>query len=272
MKVLFGHHGQYGDLALNLPAISYLNKNSDWQVDMPIHKNYREVAPLFLNHPHLNSIIITDEYEKFPNETDRKVLSGKRYDKIFNPMAAPRIHNWWHYMHQASRVLHDYDLGVLPHENCQIELNQWFDVEKNRDTVAIAPFGGFYNVNNDKMLKIGRAQEIVNLLLAKGFKVLQIGGGGEPELEGTMFPKTNYFESIRAILGCKLFIHCDTGSGWFISGYKFPQLGLYSHAYYGKKYINAIQPVTPNGVFLSEENVNQISLDKIEQKVDNLTQ
>lgn len=235
---------------------------------MPVHKRYAQAAPLFLNHPDLNRVVITHEYEKYPNDVDRAYLIDQRYDKVFNPMAPPRRFDWFRSMHQTQRVLDDY--GLPGEIDPQIRLTRWFDVESQGDTIAFAPFAGSYNPANDKQLSFQHAQDIVDLIIMRGYKVIQIGGPGEPYLQRTRFPQTSYFDSIRTILGCQLFVHTDTGSGWAISGYQHPQLGLYSHAYYGREFVKNIQPVNPNGRYLSEENVNQITLDAIGQAMDDM--
>lgn len=269
MRLLFGHHGLRGDLFLNLPAIRWLAQQGN-TMSMPIHKQYADMAPLFLNAPHLHGIVITDEYESFPGPRDREALAN-RYDKIFNPMVPHAHPQWWKVGHQAGVVPLDYGFPtVLSVEECQIELTQWFDIDVRRDYVAFAPFAGWYNPNNDKRLSVERAQEVVDLIRAKGFKILQIGGPGEPVLEGVEFPQMSYFDSMRAILGTKLFVHTDTGMGWGVSGYKFPQLGLYGHRYYGAEFVKHIQPVNPQGVYLDADVVANIELDKISQSLDTI--
>ena len=268
-KILYGHPGLIGDLFLNLPSIKYLNKTFGYDIDMPVHKKYLDVIPLLYNLDYLNSTIVLDGYDNFPSEKDIKLLKGKIYDKVFNPMQQ-HLDYWFDKRHQASTVLFDYFGGKmqLSLDQCQIELNQWFDIPTNlpgnlnnflfKDCISFAPYAGFYNPKNDKKLSEKRAQRICDFIGVKEFNCLQIGGPDEPKLNGAIKLNTTFFESIKNILGCKFFIHTDTGSGWAISGYKFPQLGLYSSDRYTKEHIKHIQPVNPNGVYLDGPNVNDI--------------
>jgi hypothetical protein len=276
VKMLLGHHGLRGDLAINLPAIEYLHIKYGCTIDMPIHKQFAEMAPLFLNHPSLNSIIITDEYEKFPNEIDQKILMERGYTHITNPMKRHKQDDWWNYMHQTSAVLFDYSDGIetLSPEQQQINLVKWFPITENKKMIAFAPFAGFvYNKANDKMLTIEKAQAIVNYIISKGFEVLQLGASNEPSLVNARLNiNPSYFQSVQDMLGCRALIHTDTGMGWICSGYKHRQLGLYGHRYYGKANVKNIQPINPNGTYLDADLVNNIPNEEIFAAIDNLLQ
>lgn len=270
-KILYGHPGLIGDLFLNLPSIKYLNKTFDYQIDMPVHKKYMDVIPLFYNLDYLDGTIILDGYDNFPTEKDIKLLQSRIYDKVYSPMQN-HLDYWFDKRHQASTVLFDYYGGKmqLTLEQCQIELNQWFDIKNHEDTIALAPFAGYmHNQNNDKRLSVERAQRICDFINVKEFDCLQIGGPDEPKLNGAIRFNTTFFESVKNILGCKFLIHTDTGIGWCVSGYKFPQLGLYSNSrYHGN--IKHIQPVNPNGVYLDAPNVNDIEDEIIFSKIEEM--
>lgn len=270
-KVLYGHPALIGDLFLNLPSIKYLNKNFGYEIDMPVNKKYLDVIPLFYNLDYLESTVVLHGHDDFPTKKDLELLQKRVYDKVFNPMQQ-HIDDWKCQRHQASTVLYDYSAGKmeLNNEQCQIELNQWFDIPNLKDYIVIAPYAGFYAPKNDKRLSEEKAQKIVNFIVSKGFKCLQIGGRDEIRLMGAAKENTTFFESIQNILGSKLFIHTDTGSGWAASGYKFPQLGLYSSDRYGKQFIKNIQPVNPNGIYLDAANVNDIPDELIFEKIEEM--
>lgn len=265
MRILLGHHGLRGDLAINLPAIEHLRRiyESKLLIDMPIHRQFADMLPLFANHPALNACVVTDDYEHFPSDKDRAMLAARGYEQVFNPMQPHREDDFWRRRHQTSAVLHDYFGVELPESEQQINLVKWFDVEPQPNCIAFAPFAGNYNPDNTKALSFGRAQEIVDLLYSMGYTIIQLGGPNEPSLERTWNAKVGYFEAVRLMLGCRALIHADTGLGWVCSGYKHPQLGLYSHAYYGKEHVKNIQPRNSNALYLAEENVNEITLDEV---------
>jgi ADP-heptose:LPS heptosyltransferase len=275
-KILATHHGLRGDLAINVPAIERLKKKyPNILIDMPIHKQFADMSPLFLNHSAINSAFITDDYEKFPNEKDKIMLMKRGYSHILNPMKRHLDDRWWASMHQTTAVLFDYTEGeeILPESERQINLTKWFDVPVLTKTVAFAPFAGYaYNINNDKMLSINMAQKIVDFLISKGFKVLQLGGSNEPMLKNaTPFQVGTYFDSVRHMLGCNFLIHTDTGMGWYASAYKHKQLGLYGHRYYGKDNVKNIQPVNPNSLYLDAATVAEIEFDKITEAIEKIS-
>lgn len=273
MNVLFGHHGLRGDVAINIPAASYLHKEFGWSVDIALNKRFKDMIPLFMNHPEINSVFITDSYDHFPSAGDALQIRDRHYDKVFNPMQPHRDERWFENLHQTSAVLVDYLCILMPKEYEQISLVKWFDPDPYLPIVAISPFAGFeHNPNNNKRLTEEKAQQIVDYILGKGFAVYQMSGPGEPKLKNTIFPGLSYFDSIKKMLSCKFLIHTDTGAGWIASAYKFPQLGLYGTEYHGKKNIHNIQPVNPNSIYLDAPTVGEIPIESIFDKIDLLLQ
>lgn len=271
MRILLGHEGLRGDLAINVPAISHVRRNSPGlEIDMPIHRDFADMVPLFLNHPDLNPVIV-DGYNDWPTAKDDALIKSRGYSQVFNPMQPHRRDDWHQHMHQCSAVLFDYFSQTLRPDEEQIHLVRWFEPIKHHRAVAFAPFAGFAsNPNNDKRLSTERAQEIVDYLVAAGWTVLQLGGPGEPHLTNAVQLTCSYFESVRHVLGCRALIHTDTGMGWVASGYQHPQLGLYGNYYYGAAKVGNIQPRTPNGIFVDAITVAKIPLDRITQSIDTL--
>lgn len=270
MRVLLGHHGLRGDIVLNLPAIQYLRKlNPDWVIDVPIHRQYADMAPLLFNHPDVNGVFITDDYEHFPSTLDLGGLRARGYEKVFDPMARHREDDWHQRRHQTSTVLIDYAGLELPIDDQQIRLINWFNPAMKPSTshVSFAPFAGYaHNPKNDKMLTVERAQAIVDFLISKGKSVIQLSGPGEPRLKGVMeHSHISYLAAVQDMLYSSLLIHTDTGMGWVASGYQHPQLGLYGHRYHGASKIGNIQPRNPNARYLDAPTVNEIPLDVIYQ-------
>ncbi len=269
MKILIGHPGLRGDLALNVPAIEFLSQHTSYVIDMPVHKQFADMLPLFANHSAFNPVVI-DGYDTFPTERDKTLIKMRGYTRVFDPML-PHRDEWWQFRHQTSAVLWDYVNVELPLDCQQINLVQWFDVEKRGNWVAFAPFAGWsHERKNDKMLLVEKAQEIVSELIVRGYQVLQLGGSDEPRLEHTTFIASSYFESVRNMLGCKMLLTTDTGITWVASGYKFPTVALYGHRYYGSDKVGNIQPRNPNALYLDSKTVNEIPLDIIMQTVDTL--
>lgn len=271
MRLLLGHHGLRGDLAINLPAIEWLRKRTHGDIDMPIHRSFADMVPLFTNQPSFNPVL-TDGYNDFPTAQDAHWLKERGYNRVYNPMQ-PHVDvapEWHQLRHQTSAVLYDYFGEELTRAEQQISLVQWFSVpDLGKPVVAFAPFAGYiHNPHNDKQLTVERAQAIVDHLVARGYGVLQMSGAGEPHLRGATLSNPSYFEAVREMLGCKLLLHTDTGIGWVASGYRFPQLGLYGSHYYGPDKVANIVPVNPNGQHLAAHHVNDIPLDLILSTLD----
>lgn len=272
MRVLFGHHGLRGDLAINLPAITFLSEQFGWDIDMPINRRFAEMTPLFLNHPHLRSVVVSDEYDTFPSVRDGEMLKSRSYDRVYSPMQPHRSDRWFESLHQVEAVLYDYIGMKLPQEYRQIRLTKWWnDAMFPEKVVAFSPFAGFEsNPDNDKRLSVARAQEVVDYLRHKSYVVLQMGGPTEPRLDGTTPLIGSYTDSIRSMLRCRALITGDTGAVWYASAYQFPTLGLYGHRYYTKRFLSHIQPINPNALYLDASTVADIPMDQIKVSIDHL--
>jgi ADP-heptose:LPS heptosyltransferase len=264
--------GQYGDLVIStVPARSFKQHYPGATLTLGLNKRYAAILPLFANHEHYDDIHLYDAYDNWPSPLDQAYLGRARYDAVFDPM--PKRANeaiWWRTEHQAQNACTVYGLPT-PTDGLHCQLTQWFDLDIRRDTIAFAPFAGFYNPGNDKRLSESRAQEVVNLIRKLGYKVLQLGGPDEPRLDGAIPCHAGYFESIKQMLGCKMVVHTDSGCGWAASAYGFPQVGLYSNQYYSRDFVKHIQPISPNAIYLDEAKANQIELGAIEAAIKRLS-
>lgn len=270
-RIILGNQGQFGDLCINTVAFKKIKElNPESFLVMSINKKYTEISPIFLNNPFIDSLIVWDQYDSWPNEKDLSLIKNYRNTKLYHPMPPHTSNAWFLNSHQTEEAafMNGYNGNRFPNGE-QCILTKWFDTDKNSNFVAFSPFAGFYSPNNKKMLSIENAQKIVNLIKAKGYNVIQLGGSNEPVLDGAIKENGSFFSSIKAALSCKFYIGTDTGMTWILSAYSHPSLGLYSHEYYTKDYVKNIQPINPNAIYLSESNVNQITIEKIEEAIKN---
>lgn len=271
IKVMAGHPGLIGDLAINLPFLNFLKNNQAYSITMPIYKKYSDAAPLFLNNKSIDRILILDSYDNYPNQKDKDIIDSLNFTVVLNPMATHRgPGEFWQTMHQCAAVAYDYiENNSLTNDLCQIQLTKWFNIEDHKNVISFCPFAGYmHNPNNDKRLTLDRAEKIVQFIRKLGFYVHHFGLPDEPTVNGAFKFNKSYFESIRYMLGCKFLLHTDSGCGWYASGYQFPQLGLYSDGYYSKQFVKNIQPINPNSKYLSEKNVNDIPLEVIFNEIE----
>lgn len=250
---------------MNLAACRVLKRwEPDCHVTLGVNGNYRAAAPLFIDQPNIDRIHVTHGPIGGFDDEDEKWLRGQFFTHVFNPMQDHRD-QWWFYRNQPLEVVHMHGLPLPPGETGKLSLNRWFEPTKGLSKfVALQAFAGSYDPANTKMLSPTRAQEIVDLIRARGYEVLQLGLPTEHRLNNVTFIDRDFFGMVKDILGCKALVTTDSGPNWAASCYDHPTLGLYSHAYYGKENVKAIQPLNPNAIYLNEENVNRIGLEAID--------
>lgn len=272
-----GH--RYGDLFMNLVAWRTVKRlDPDAHVTFLLNGNYRSAAPLFLDQSDIDSVHITHSPVGDLDEVDLKWVKEGRFHQVFSLMADHQ-HNdpWWTHRNQPQEVCYMHGIPLPADETGKLSLNRWFEPTKGLDKwVALQAFAGSYDPTNTKQLSIARAQEIVNLILVKGYKVLQMGVPSEPKLEGTVRLESDFFGGVKDLLGCRALVTTDSGFNWAASCYDHPTLGLYSHEYYdlgpygGENRIHTIQPLNPNAIYLSDRGINEISLQDISTALDRL--
>lgn len=272
MKILGLAHGQIGDQFIQLPCIDFIKRRYFCKnYTCNINKRYSLAIDTLKLSPLIDDFFISDEYENFPSKIDREKLIKSNFYKVFNPMPRHTNPSSWHTeRHQTSEVFNMYGYDSDPN-GYQIYLDKQ-GLGKLHDlnhTITFAPFAGYYNSSNDKKLTIEKSEEIVKMVNECGYEVIQIGGSNEPKIKGAHQAICSYFNSIKLIVSSKLFIHTDSGTGWASSGFKHSCVGLYSDAYYTKKFIKNIQPINPKAIYLSESNVNEIPLENIKYAINN---
>lgn len=256
---------RYGDLFINLAACRILKQlDPGSHLTFVINGNYRAAAPFFLDQPDIDKIHITSRVFDGFDDTDWEWVKTQKFNHVFNPMQ-DHLDMWWFHRNQSLECAHMHGLSIPASETGKLSLNRWFNLNEDfKEWVAIQAFAGSYDSQNKKQLSPARAQEIVDVLVNKGYRVLQLGLESEYKLNQTVRIPNNYFDMIRDMLSCRLLITTDSGTSWAASCYDLPTLGLYSHEYYSKEYVKNIQPINPNAIYLDEENVNQISMESIE--------
>lgn len=267
MKIFIGNQGQFGDIVINTVLFRMIKiLYPDSEVIANINKKYAEIVPILLNNKYIDAFRIWNGYDNWPNARDQNFISSLEDGyRIFHPMPRHSSNNWFIKYHQCQEVcvMNGFsDMSYLTGDySCY--LNKWFDIDSSPQFIAFAPFGGWYNQNNDKKLSVSKAQKIVDNIVKCGYSVLQLGGQDEPKLNNVDKHDYSILDSVKAMLGCKLLLHTDTFLGWVASAYSHPQIGLYSNRYYTQKYIKNIQPINNNAIYLDEENVNKIEEEKI---------
>ncbi len=264
------HQGQLGDIIIStVAARAFKQQYPDGRLTLGINKRFEMILPLIGAHAYFNDYHLYHEYAGWPGGEDNLFLAKNQFDLVYDAM--PKRANeatWWRTEHQAANACSIYGLSVPA--NLQCSLTKWFDAPDNSGYIAFQPYGGFQDWPNKKSFSVERGNQVVALIKALGFKVLQIGGPGEPLLDGAEKRDLTYIESVKHILGCRAFVGVDSGLTWVTSAYSFPTLALYANGYYSRQFISSIQPVNPNAIYLDDVLVNDIPLDLIGARLKDL--
>ena len=264
---------RYGDLFINLTAFRALKRlDPGCHVTMAINGDYREAAPLFLDQDCIDRIHITHSPIGGFDAVDMEWIKSQQFTHVFDPMQDhSHAHPWFLTgRNQPQEVAFMHGIPIAADETGKLTLNRWFQPSAGFEQyVAFHGFAGSHGPNR-KMFTPERAQEIVNLIESKGYRVLQLGIPSEPKLDNTLRLDTDYFTSVKNVLGCKGLLTGDSGVCWMASCYDFPTVGVYSHDYYGEANVRAIQPINRNARYLSAPNVNDVPLADISAALDNL--
>lgn len=268
MRAIGFMQGQMGDVCMStVAARSFKEQHHGSTLTLGLGPQYAEMAPLFARHPYFDDVHVYTTYDGWPGSEDLAYLQRAQYDAVFHAMPPHRDQEWWKLRHQYAETVHMCGLPIPT--DITPTLTRWFKTLDLSNTVAIAPFGGNGSVN-DKVLPVDFAQAITDYLIQRGFNVLHLGAVGEPELYGAVNRGTSYFDSVKAMLGCRALIHCDTGLGHVAGAYNHPSLGLYASRYYGPDLIRHIQPLHSNFRSIAADRITDIELDTVRKSIDDM--
>lgn len=247
-------------------ARSFKEQNPGSHLTLGLNRQFKDLAPLFHDHPHYDAVHIYDTYDGWPGPRDRDYLAAARYDYVFSAMPQHRDQRWWEHRHQYAEVCHMVGLPIPA--DLQPRLKRWFNLDPSfADSVAIAPFGGNGGVN-DKQLSVEQAQAIVDWFNEETYlEVVHLGAPNEPRLKGAIRFEGSYFDAVRAMLSCRFLIHCDTGMGHVAGAYGQKSLGLYGHRYFGAEHVKQIMPVHSEFRSIVAPTVSEIDLDTVVKTV-----
>jgi len=275
-KVYFGINGQFGDIIMQEPGLrAFIEDNPKTKIILGCSKKYAEILPLFENyHKNIIGFKIWEGYDDWPTPKDSKYIKEQNFDAIYPPAGPMPKHtqkDWANYRHTTyeSALM----LGVEARTS-DIKLNKPAGINRKPKTVALHLFSSKWP-GGVRSVSVERQKFIVSHLINRGYKVYQLSGPGQPQIEGTILDKNpNYFRSCKIMLGTDFLISCDSGMPWVASAYNHPMIGLYSSAYNAMvRTTKNWQPVNPNAVYLESYSANNISMytiiDEINKKIKN---
>lgn len=276
LQIIGTNQGQRGDLIMGtVVARAIKEKFPNSYFSLGINKQYEDMAPLFYNHPYIDSVSIWEGYDNWPTQND--IQHAKQFDVVLSPMPQhPNSHCWYklvNHQTEASCIMN----GLTPPKDLQCYLTKYFEVQGSKDYIAISPFTAW----DKKNISIEKWQSIIDYIVkTRGFNVLQLGGANEHRFENTFYPNDmhyswmpwNYFESVKKMLGCTFTITLDGGLCWAASAYNHPTLGLMGLHYNGLNSSKLYQPINLNGHYLEAPRAEDIPNELIFQKIDEMIQ
>lgn len=230
VKKIFGvRSALLGDMITALPVLGvlerkYPNSYKTWF----IQKKCSQAAPLFINHPLIDKIMIgeldeglTEEETIYRSSCDIKIETSP---KVIDDKLWYNLRN-----HIDESVL----MAGFKQTECIDKiprLNKWFKYEKIKGTVAIWAFSG-YGKSDQRNPSISWWAKACEILMRSGFRLVQLGHDYDPPIcKGIKrLKKASFFDQVRFSLGCEFVVGTDSGSQWVIGAYGAPQIILFTN-------------------------------------------
>jgi len=293
--------GLIGDLVMSLPQLTYLEKKYPNSYKyFVIQKKIAHCAPLFFNHPLIDRIKITDHWAEF-GEEDYKlasecIFSTREIDhdlkKVFNSKSVDGWFNHVDCIQHHANVNGMADIKeVLTEEELYPKLYKWFDADFsnvennegysrdrqnsgkiNKNSIAIWPFAA-YGRHTGRSPSLEWWQTITRKLITDGFEVHHFGWIKEPVLINDdkyhCHTHLEFFEQIKASLGCDFSIGTDSGSMWVLGAYSHPFIILNGPWMPGHvQNFEAFLPPNKKGKYIFKlPNINYIEYKDIQEKI-----
>lgn len=283
--------GLIGDTICALPTLLYFEKKYPGSYKIwPIERKVSFIAPLFLNHPLIDKIKISEGWGEFNGDSDKKLMSecdivvdDARNDKH----SSSDWFNNYNLVEETAHMHGIYDMKeVLTEDEMKPKLEKWFDVgientiqgtySKNNDVklnyfnknIAIWPFTG-----NGK--EAGRCptkewwQDLISKLILEGYTVFHYGLDSEPRLHNSnSYKKLTYmsfFQQIKAALASDFYIASSTGPVWVMGAYQHPGITLETYWLPGHyRNPSSVTPINKNSNVIFVEK-NNLGVSKIKQ-------
>lgn len=281
-------YGLVGDLIMSLPTLNYLEKKYPNSYKYwVIQKKCSQCLNLFINHPLIDRIKITDNWEDY-GEEDKQIIKNCDVVIPFDQRHEnDRWYNTYGCVEETARLAGFHDIKeILNKEEMTPKLEKWFNVgfdnslntgyskiyhktTDNLDCISIWPFAGYGEISSRRSPSKDWWIKTVKKLTDENYRVFHFGFINEPELSDSdlysNFTKMSFFDQIKISLSTKLAIGTDSGSMWVLGAYSFPAIHLMTYWMPGhNKNPMALEPANRNGISLFDHlDINNIPNDKI---------
>ena len=272
-KVYFGNLGQFGDIAMQEPALrQFIKDNPTDKITLGCSIRYAAAMKLYDNyHENVTVRKLFLDYDNFPTEDDIKYFENEKFDLVTIKQGSDKVQhsdkgklalhpdsNWAEHVHQTIAAGRQQGIEV---EDTQIQFRTKLSALIEDKYVCLSLFP---NHPKGGVKSFSRAQimGIVKLINKLGYKAIHLNGPEEPDIEGSYKSNCSWINSVALATNSELLITGDTGMAWATSG-------LYAWGYNPAAGTSKNwQPTNPNAVYLESKLASQIgSKDIIEQVV-----
>lgn len=281
-----------GDALMSFPILNFLEKQypNSYKI-FHLARKCSQMAPLLLNHPLIDRILISDCEEGFG---PKDIEEMKACDIVLNTM--PPYHSredWPNFFTifeetwlMSGLKLEDYH--SLSEEEKRPKLVKWFNIEKQpKKTIALWPCAGYGNENKRNPSKEWYFN-LTKKLISEGYSVIQFGHPKDynfiPLILAPPYSRIDgfenfqslkhlpFFDQIKMTLGCDLVISTDSGSGLIFGAYEMPQISLLTNHFPGHtRNLTAFAPNNLNNTnFIGVGNPDNISQEEVLKRVKEL--
>lgn len=289
MKILCGRSGMLGDTLAALPVATFFRKKyPNAQIIWPIGKRFSQGAPLYLNHPDIDTVFIFDGDERPTSLRDWAMI--KSCDIVINPTPE---HPDNRYPRERNIYLETFLMAGLTIDNWNElaedekipKLVKWWKPEpiKDKDFTSIAywPQAG-YGKENKRNASYEWRSKLVNGMAYKGCQVFQFGSLNDDPLfldkQGSFVPfirhcmALSFFEQIKLSLECDIVIGTDSGSALILGAYGCNQISLLTDHWGNPNNPMALSTNNPNNTtFFGVGSADNISIDEVIAEVTKIT-
>lgn len=274
-KVWGTSYGVIGDLIMGLPILNYFEKKYPKSYKYwVIEKKCAISAPVFLNHPLIDRIKITDEWSGF-GKVDKMLMES--CDVVAKVPTAPHHdrYDWYNVRScvEETAIMAGFpDIkDILTEEELKPMLSKWFDVGLPNTTSNTYSKTNKEKTNNyEKNIAIwpyatgglpGRSPSarwwfrLIKKLSEKGYTVSHYGRSKELPLSNLenykRYTSLSFFDQIKASLASEIVLGPDTGPMWIMGAYSHPAINLMTnHMKDHDSNLLALAPINENAINL----------------------
>ncbi len=261
-KAIGFKQGQIGDLVIQTAvAAAFKEQYHDTHLTFGIGSKYKDMLPLFFNHPFIDDYHIWDGYDNWPSNLDVEYIKFKNFDFVFDAMGGHTQANWYNFNHYATEdcLIH----GIKPLPKPVYYLNKWFPLHSDCNKIVTLSLFPSKSTQMDKTLRIQEAEKFCKDLRTLGFTPLQLGGRFDYKLDNAICPDFSIFEATKYMLSSKVHVTADTSFASIAAGYNHPTIGFYGLNYPDMTDCFSHLPPNRNAYYFRNINPQEVTADML---------